>query len=156
MERTNDSCRVVTRRGVVASVSDSVANIEITQHGACASCHVKAICTALDATTKTVTVPARDDLRPGTTVELSMEERFGWLGVLLAFVIPLLIVVGTFFLLRRPFSSEEYAALAGLCALVPYFGLIYLARGWFAGVIRFEAAPVGIHTGTLRFEEGSS
>lgn len=154
MNYASGSCRTVTRRGVVTSVTDSVANIEIIQHGACSSCHIKALCGAVDTSRKLIPVPVRPGLEPGTTVDLSMDERFGWLGVLVGFVLPLVIVVGGFFALRGVAPSEEHAALLGVLALAPYFGLVYLFRARLDRVIEFEAAPVGLTRANLRIEEG--
>jgi hypothetical protein len=75
-------------------------------------------------------------------VRLDMEERFGWLGVLFAFVLPLFVVVGTLFALRGVLGSEELAALAGLAALAPYYGVLYLTRDYFTKTIRFDAYPL--------------
>ncbi|MFW6228263.1 MAG: SoxR reducing system RseC family protein, partial [Alkalispirochaeta sp.] len=60
----------------------------------------------------------------------------------LAFLVPLLLVVTTLFLLRKPFGSEELAALAGLGTLVPYYGVLYLTREYFIKTIQFSASPI--------------
>jgi len=78
-------------------------------------------------------------------VEINMQERHGWLGVFFAFVAPLLLVVGILFALAGPLGSEESAALVGLAALLPYYGLLYLTRHIFADIIRFDVHPAKLH-----------
>jgi hypothetical protein len=81
---------------------------------------------------------------PGARVDINMQERHGWMGVLFAFVLPLVLVVGVLFSLAGPLGSEETAALVGLASLLPYYGLLYLTRNMFAGIIRFDVHPVGL------------
>ncbi|MFP4211425.1 MAG: SoxR reducing system RseC family protein [Alkalispirochaeta sp.] len=142
MNHPDNQCRVVSQNGRVMSVRDDVANIQIVQTSACASCRIKGICAAGDAKAKVITVPAGGNLREGMAVRLEMAERYGWIGVILAFLVPLLLVVTTLFLLRKPFGSEELAALAGLGTLVPYYGVLYLTREYFIKTIQFSASPI--------------
>ena len=142
MNPTDNHCRVVRQNGRVMSVYGDVADVQIVQTSACASCRIKGICAAGDSSTKTVRVPNPGGLVAGMSVRLDMEERYGWLGVLFAFVLPLIVVVGTLFALRGALGSEELAALAGLAALAPYYGVLYLTRGYFTRTIRFDAHPL--------------
>lgn len=141
MHRTPAECRVVTQRGVVTRLDESVAQIQIIQRSACASCAVKAMCAPSETREREVTVDAAG-LRRGMTVDISMDERLGWLGVLVAFVLPLILVVGALFGLRGPLGSDEAAVGVGLGLLFPYFTGIYLMRGWFGRIVTFEATPV--------------
>ncbi len=142
MNHTDNQCRVVSRNGRVIAVSGNTADIQIIQASACASCHVKGICTAGEQSTKTVHVSHTGGLQKDMTVRVDMEERFGWLGILFAFVLPLWVVVTALFALRGVFGSEEAAALAGIAMLVPYYGLLYLSRDYFKKIIRFDAIPI--------------
>jgi positive regulator of sigma E activity len=144
MNHTNDQCRVVSQNGRVVSVRGDVADIQIVQTSACASCRIKGICAAGDTSAKTVNVPNDGTLLPGMSVRLDMRERYGWIGVLFAFVFPLTIVVSTLFGFRSLFGSEEIAALAGIALLAPYYGLLYLTRNYFIKTIRFEAHPTNV------------
>jgi sigma-E factor negative regulatory protein RseC len=125
----------------VIHATDTEADIQIIQMSACASCHIRSLCTGSDTSAKTIHAVHAGDLKQGMRAEISMKERYGWLGVLVAFVLPLVIVVGALFGLAPVFGSQELAALAGLGALAPYYLLLYGTRGWFARVVRFEATP---------------
>ncbi len=142
MNHTDNQCRVVSRNGRVISVSGSTADIEIIQSGACAHCSIKGVCAAGDTKAKTVRVSHNGALSPNMNVRLDMEERFGWVGVVFAFVLPLIIVVTALFTLRSIVGSEERAALAGLGLLAPYYGFLYLTKDYFVKLIRFHAIPL--------------
>lgn len=71
-----------------------------------------------------------------------MEERWGLLGTLVAFVFPLVLVVSVFFVLVPRFSREEWAGLLAVGTLVPYYMLVYLLRDRFARMVTFYARPL--------------
>ena len=157
MDYLRKQCRVVIQPGVVTAVHGMVADIEIVQLEACASCHVKSICTAGDGRRRSVQAPNRHDLVPGDRVDISMEERYGWLGVACAFVIPLIVVVATLFGTADILGSEELGALVGIGALVPYYGALYGMRNRFARIVRFEATPAfGVASDPMLGKEGIS
>lgn len=151
MKHTSSQCRVVTRSGYVTAVHATHADIQIVQESACASCHIRGVCAAGDTAPRIIEVADTAGLIAGTHVTLSMAERYGWLGVLFAFVLPLLIVTGTLFGAAPRLGSEEAAALLGMGALVPYYFLLYTARHYFARTVRFEAHP---STGGTALKEG--
>ena len=141
MDHLRKQCRVVTQPGIVAAVHGMVADIEIVQRGSCASCHVKSICAAGDGRRRLIQAPNRHGLKRGDRVDISMRERYGWLGVAFAFVIPLIVVVAVLFGTADIFGNEELAALAGIGTLVPYYAGLYALRRRFERIVRFEATP---------------
>ena len=141
MDHKSSQCRVVSQPGVVTAVHGTDADIQIVQTSACASCRLRGVCSPGDAATKIVQAPNRGGLHAGMQVEVQMEERWGWLGVLLAFVVPLAVVVGILFGLAPLLGSQERSAMVGLAALLPYYGLLYITRNLFAQVVQFEAVP---------------
>ncbi|MFW5695181.1 MAG: SoxR reducing system RseC family protein [Alkalispirochaeta sp.] len=145
MNHIPSQCKVVTQPGVVTALHGTEADIQIVQHSACSSCKIRGLCAPSESSTKTVRVPNHGDLMQGAQVEISMQERHGWLGVFFAFVAPLGVVVGALFTLAGPLGSEESAALVGLAALLPYYGVLYLTRHIFADIIRFDVHPASLH-----------
>lgn len=135
-------CRVITRPGVVIRAYDDVADIEIVQHSACASCTLKGVCTSGESVSRVISAHTQTTLTPGTRVELSMEERWGLLGTVVAFVLPLLLVVTVFFVSRPWFGREEWAGLVAVASLAPYYLLIYRLRDRFARMVTFYAQPL--------------
>ena len=157
MDHLRKQCRVVTQPGIVAAVHGMVADIEIVQLGACASCHVKSICAAGDGRRRLIRAPNRHDLKRGDRVDISMRERYGWIGVAFAFGVPLIVVVAVLFGTADMFGSEELAALAGIVTLVPYYAGLYTLRRLFARIIRFDATPAfGVASRPILGKEGIS
>ncbi|HKK47478.1 MAG TPA: SoxR reducing system RseC family protein, partial [Alkalispirochaeta sp.] len=89
MNHIPSQCKVVTQPGVVTALHETEADIQIVQHSACSSCTIRGLCAPSESSTKTIRVPNRGGLTPGAMVEINMQERHGWLGVLFAFVVPL-------------------------------------------------------------------
>jgi len=71
-----------------------------------------------------------------------MEERWGLLGTLVAFVLPLILVVTTFFVFNARLDREEWAGLLAVGSLVPYYMAVYLLRDRFARMVTFYARPL--------------
>ena len=147
MRHETERCREVSRHGVVTAVNGAVADIEIIQRSACSSCHIRALCAAGESSSKLIQAPNDGTLAPGMSVILSMDERIGWLGVLVGFVLPLVLVVSTLFVVRGLIPREEIAGLIAVTTLVPYYGIVHLFRGFFSRVVRFrvERPPIGRH-----------
>lgn len=82
------------------------------------------------------------DASPGDAVRLEMDVNHGRMGVFFGYVLPLFVVLGVLFGLRPHVSRESLAGLAALGSLIPYFGILYLIRGFFARVIQFRATPL--------------
>jgi positive regulator of sigma E activity len=141
MNHKRRQCRVVTQPGVVSALHGTDADIQIVQTSACASCRLRGVCAPGDAAAKMIRVANPGGLVPGSRVDVHMDERFGWMGIIFAFALPLVIVVGTLFGLAVPLGSEEMAAVAGLGALLPYYGLLYVTRGFFSRIVRFDVTP---------------
>ena len=129
---------------MVTACDDRFVDVQILQPGACASCHIKALCSAGESAVKTVRAPQDGSLRPGMSVILSMEERMGWLGVLVGFVLPLILMVAVLFLVRARVAREEIAGLTALLSLVPYYIAVHAARDHFARIVHFTVQKEGI------------
>jgi positive regulator of sigma E activity len=138
MNHESRRCREVTRSGIVTAVNGPVADIQIVQYSACSSCRVRALCTSSESALRTVQTPNDGTLAPGMSVVLAMDERLGWLGVVVGFVLPLVLVVGTLFLARGHVSREEIAGVIALATLVPYYGAVRALHRYFDRIVRFR------------------
>lgn len=143
MTNIQNRCRLVTRQGVVVGTHDRTVDVQIVQMSACASCQLRGVCSASDARAKTVLAQSEGNLRLGDTVELSMEEKYGLLAVLFAFLVPLILMVAALFLSQHMGASEATAALLSLAVPALYFVLIYRFRNVFRNTIHLHATPYG-------------
>lgn len=115
--------------GRVERISPDTVFVRITQRSACSGCHAQAMCSASEQKDKIIEVPDRSgQFAVNEEVVLTGETRLGMEAVVLAFVIPLVIVVT---MVAIGFSlgwDESLSGLIGLLLLIPYYGLLYLLR----------------------------
>lgn len=143
MSLQEQHCRVVHRSGTVTACDTTHVEVEIEQPGACASCHIKALCATGGAVVRRIHAAHDGSLRPGMAVTVSMEERFGWYGVVAGFVLPLLLLVAVLFGTRPHVAREEIAGLLALLSLVPYYWAVHAARHHIARIVYFTARKEG-------------
>ena len=123
--------RLVCREGKVIGEEDGKFRVKILSHSACADCHAKGICSALELQEKIIdAVPANmAPIRIGDTVQVFMEEKLGLMAVFYGFVLPLVVLMSVLFIAYILTANETRSALLGLGSLVPYYFLLYLFRG---------------------------
>ncbi|MCD8194228.1 MAG: SoxR reducing system RseC family protein [Tannerellaceae bacterium] len=119
----------INHRGIIDRIEGDTLFVRIMQQSACAGCHAKGMCSASESKEKIIEV--RDNSHQYTINEeviLTGKTSLGLKAVLLAFVIPVLIVVGTIIIGNISGWEEASAALASLVVLIPYYGVLYLLR----------------------------
>ena len=142
----------IRHSGVVDSVADDCVTVRIVQNAACAGCKISDHC-------HSVTVPARDDagksesrvrlinvfdpesarmVNVGDEVVVSATTQVARRALLLAFVLPLLLMVDTLIVLMLLTYDEATAALASVLVLLPYFLLLWLLRDRISRHITFQ------------------
>lgn len=135
--------------GVVDGVGDGCLKVRILQTSACASCKVSGHCTASESKEKVVDVYDKNlpDLHKGDKVVVVASQRTGFLAVLLSSVIPLFILVSVLVSVLTLSGSEAGAALLSICALLPYYLLLYLFRERIRSRLSFHIDPLSIDNG---------
>ena len=69
-----------------------------------------------------------ESLSVGQTVTVAAGERMGITAVLLAFGLPLLLLLVALIVAIKATGSEKVAAIASLAVLVPYYVALFLCR----------------------------
>ncbi|MDR1202147.1 MAG: SoxR reducing system RseC family protein [Tannerellaceae bacterium] len=119
----------IHHRGVIEKIADHSIYVKIVQQSACAGCHAKSMCMAADSKEKIVEIPDSSGLyHVDDAVLVCGQSSMGMQAVLLAFVLPLLLVVIAIIFGTYNRWSEGISALAGLLILLPYYGVLYLLR----------------------------
>ena len=120
----------IRHEGVVNSIDGQKVTVRILQASACQGCQASRICRAAESKEKLVEVFFKDagSLSPGQAVIIEGEESMGMTAVLLAFGIPLLLLVIGLVAGFMFSGSEKVAAAAALGILVPYYILLVLLR----------------------------
>ena len=121
----------ISHKGRVVSVTPEVTTVEIVSESACGACHAKGLCSLGDSKVKMVEVPTSgwSDIRPGDEVEVVLKASMGHKAVLLAYMIPLVLLVAVLLVAVSAGVGEFYAGLAAIAAVAVYYFGLWLMRG---------------------------
>ena len=113
------------------SVTPEVTTVEIISESACGACHARGFCSLGESKVKRVEVPTSgwSDFRPGDEVEVVLKSSMGHKAVLLAYTLPLVILVAVLLAALSAGAGELYAGLAALGAVAVYYFCLWLVRG---------------------------
>lgn len=121
----------ISHKGRVVSVTPEVTTVEIVSESACGACHAKGLCSLGDSKVKMVEVPTSgwSGIRPGDEVEVVLKASMGHKAVLLAYMIPLVLLVAVLLAAVSAGVGELYAGLAAIAAVAVYYFGLWLMRG---------------------------
>ena len=122
---------IVTHDGIVESIGDGMVRVRIVQTSACAACKVAGHCNAAEAKEKLVDVYTAEYNRwkVGDAVKVAASQQMATRALLLAFGLPLLVLLTVLLVVLWLTGREGLAALCGLGALLPYYGVLWCFRG---------------------------
>ena len=115
--------KVIRHAGRVVSVAGSQLKVEITTQTACAACHAKAVCGASDGKTRIIPVRRPDDgtIAVGDEVNVIIRQGQGFKAVLIAYLIPLFILLVLLLTLPMFFENELVTGLGALGFVALYY-----------------------------------
>ena len=121
----------ISHKGRFVSVTPEVTTVEIVSESACGACHAKGLCSLGDSKVKMVEVPTSgwSDIRPGDEVEVVLKASMGHKAVLLAYMIPLVLLVAVLLVAVSAGVGDLYAGLAAIAAVAVYYFGLWLMRG---------------------------
>lgn len=123
--------KVIEHSGTIVFIGVGVLKVEIVSNAACGECAAGSLCSAAEKRRKVVDVfptPGRDYVL-GDTITFVGERSMGVRAVLLAYVIPLLLVVAGLVCAHVAGLGDGGCALVALATLVPYYAALWLLRG---------------------------
>ncbi|MCQ2286081.1 MAG: SoxR reducing system RseC family protein [Bacteroidales bacterium] len=121
----------ICRDGVVIAVEPESVLVEMTVSSACSSCHAKSFCSTTDEQRRVVRAQliGNQNIVRGDKVRVFMHESLGKKAILLAYVIPLIILLGTLLGMHYLFENEIISVVIALLTLaVYYFCLKFLSK----------------------------
>ncbi len=122
--------RNIEHEGIIISKSGDCAVVEIVSKSACADCHAKGMCSASDMKKKHVDVRSMGEgYAVGEKVRVVAAESLGVSAILLAYVMPLLVVVLVLVACAVAKTDDAMAGLSSLGAAAIYFVVLALFRG---------------------------
>ncbi len=118
---------VINHAGKVVSISQNEVQVRVERGGACAGCSNKTACMFGDSTTQII--PIKTSLAPsyaiGEDVIVSIKGSSGLKAVWYAYVIPFLLLIVTFIIIRMFLDSEPLQILLALIPMVSYYIILY-------------------------------
>lgn len=118
----------VEQKGIVIKKQENKVVVKIEQKSTCSSCHARGACTSLDKKDKEIEIKSKDtaNYNIGDEVIITISTKLGMKAVLIAFVLPLILIVIALFLSIKIFSlSQSLSALISLLVLSAYYFLLY-------------------------------
>ena len=119
-----------SHEGIVTKITDDELEIKIMAQSACAACHAKSACGMGEQAEKILTVPRPKgkDFAINQKVNVKMAIGQGNKAAVLAYLIPILLLLAVLFVCLGLGLNEGIAALISIVALIPYYIVLYLRR----------------------------
>ena len=120
----------VSHEGVVTKITDDELEIKILAQSACAACHAKSACSMSEQAEKILTVPRPEgqEFQLLQKVNVRMAVGQGNKAAILAYLIPIILLLAVLFVCLGLGLGEGLAALISIVALIPYYIVLYLKR----------------------------
>ena len=120
----------ISHEGIVTKITDDELEIKILAQSACAACHAKSACGMGEQAEKVLTVPRPKgrDFALNQKVNVRMAIGQGNKAAVLAYLIPIVLLLAVLFVCLGLGMNEGLAALVSIIALVPYYIVLYLRR----------------------------
>lgn len=118
----------IKHQGIVESINGSHLQVRIVQTSACATCSIKGHCTSADTKEKLIDIHTTDasTYKIGEQVWVLGTLTMGMQAVLLAFVLPLIILVAALFILMNVLEDELTAIAGSVVCLSLYYMVLRL------------------------------
>ncbi|MEG1544925.1 MAG: SoxR reducing system RseC family protein [Tannerellaceae bacterium] len=119
----------INHSGIIERIEGNQIFVRIVQQSACAGCHAQSMCTASESKEKVIEVTDYSGTyQVGEQVFICGQSSVGLQAVLLAFVVPLILMVAVLVAGSELGWSEPVSGLSGLLFLFPYYCLLYALR----------------------------
>ena len=118
----------ISHEGIVESIGTGSCRVRILQASACSSCSARQLCRSSESKEKLIEVRGHyPTLQVGDSVTLTGSVRQGLRASVLAYIVPLILMVAALFACSRLYG-EGTGALAALLVLALYYGVLYMMR----------------------------
>ena len=118
--------------------------MRILQTSACAACKMGSYCHASESKEKIVSVcsDSAAAFRPGQQVVVTASRQVAFRATLLAFIVPLVLIMVVLVVAIRATDSEVVSALSALGALMLWYSLLWLKRSMIGRQVSFEIEDI--------------
>lgn len=150
-ERPHEQC------GTVTAIDGATVKVMVGKLSACDHCRSRLACGVV-RTGGYLTVDAypHSPMKPGTPVRLELSSRSAATAICAAFVLPVVLMIGTFAIISNTTPNELVAGLGALTAVPAYYIVLYTGRTRLkkhlrihaystAGIITNDASVLAVH-----------
>jgi positive regulator of sigma E activity len=127
MFKSGNSKTICHKGTVIKNESRSVL-VSITSDSACSGCHAEGACSLSGTSQKVIELTGSHNVSPGDEVTVNMQESAGFSAVVLAYLLPLVVVILSLIVISLAGASELTAGLLSFAMLIPYFSVLFLLR----------------------------
>jgi sigma-E factor negative regulatory protein RseC len=120
--------KTIFQKGVVQQTENQSVFVAINCQTACSGCHAGSHCTLGGNEQRIIEVSGAYNVKKGDEVTVHIKQAAGYSAVLLAYIIPLAVVLTSLTVLSLLKISELTAGLLSILMLIPYFTLLFLFR----------------------------
>ena len=113
----------ICREGIIRAINGDDISVEVIVSSACSGCHAKSICIPSDHRKEVITVKNtyHEDFQIGETVELLLETSAGNKAVVLAYVLPLVVLLALLFGCYALTGKELLSVGVGVLGVIVYY-----------------------------------
>ncbi len=127
----------------MVDVDERYIRVEIIDKSACAMCRAKELCAASEESIRTIDIPLTsqvllDGYQVGEKVRVVLASSLGARAVILAYGVPLVVLLASLLASSACGLAELYAALCAIGAVALYYAALYLFRGSLDRVFLFS------------------
>ena len=130
----------VAHEGRVVAMTPQMTTVQIVSRAACSECHAAGLCGMSELAEKTIQVPTDPyaTYAVGDTVNVVLAAEMGLKAVLLAYFLPLVVLLAAILGLTSLGVAEVPAGLAGIGLTGVYYFVLWLLRGHLGGEFVFR------------------
>jgi positive regulator of sigma E activity len=123
----------VSHPGVIKKIEGDKAEVSVISKASCISCSLKNVCSVSDMKEKIIEVDVSElgQHSEGENVVVEMKQSYGTWAVLLGYFFPFLVLFFGLMLFLHFGLDQGLAGILAIALLIPYYGLLYLMRGFF-------------------------
>ena len=123
----------IEHEGRIVGMDAQTISVEIVNKSACAACHAKGVCGASEEQVRTIVIPqtlttATAGYQVGDSVKLVLSATLGMKAVILAYGLPLLVLVAAIFVFSALGLQQLHVGLFSLAAVAVYYIIFAIFR----------------------------
>jgi sigma-E factor negative regulatory protein RseC len=120
---------VISHPGIVKKITKEGAEVVISTESACGTCSSRGACPASEMKEKVILIrDVKVEVAPGDHVNVLMTASLGRLAVIVAYLVPVIVMVSVLFIFHGLGFSDGFTALTSLGTTLLYFGIVWTFR----------------------------